>query len=50
MDWDKRLTLSLTERQLQDVDEMVGNENEKYQNRNHFIRCAIIKLLKEERM
>jgi Arc/MetJ-type ribon-helix-helix transcriptional regulator len=45
---DKKLSVRLSEDVLNSVNDVVRNNPNIYFNNSHFIRCAVIKLLKEE--
>ena len=38
----------LRKREKREIDRVVYLNKQKYDNRSHFVRCAIIKLLREE--
>lgn len=49
MYFEEATRVRLTREQEKDVDEIVYNNPEKYANVSHFIRVAIIRLLREEK-
>lgn len=44
----KKTNLRLREYDLEMIEQIVSRDRLKYENESHFIRCAILKLLREE--
>lgn len=48
MFFEDRATFRLTEEQKKAIKEIFEEHQDKYENVSHFVRCAILKLIKEE--
>lgn len=46
---DSIIKVRLREKEIKEILKIISYKNDKYDNMSHFIRCAIIKLIKEEK-
>lgn len=46
--FDERIDIRLRSEELQKIDRIMETNKHKYDSRAHFIRCAVIKLIKKE--
>ena len=47
IDFEKKITIRLTFEDLKIIDKIIYEEDERFANRSHFIRCAVRKLIRE---
>jgi len=48
MNFDRKSDLRIREKELKKIVSVVNKKKGKYNSNSHFVRCAIVRLLKEE--
>lgn len=49
LNFNHRLNIRITENQYADINHIIANTGDKYTDVSHFVRCAVIKLIREEK-
>lgn len=49
MYFNKIINVRINDKIIKDINKIVRKKNEKYENASHFIRCAILRTIREEK-